>query len=765
MALILLLVLLSPLESLWTLNWLTAVLAIFPTAVLFGWLKTRRHDSRIFSLPPGSFALLSLIGWGIFQMVPLPPAVVKVLSPKAWQLYSESVVLLNPESWMTLSLHSRSTLESVIFLCSGTSFYFLTVFLLTDQHRLKQGVLWLTGIGGGLAVGMIGFKVGTLLSGVRTEQAGLMLLDLTPFALLLLLLGPLAFSALLALRPTSRYGSLRERIVTYWQTAVKERFLIIAVAVLMIPFGVALWHWQAMFFYLAALILLWFLLALKGRGRRESPYIILLIILILLATVIGFPSDKAELRQEAVSSTDADGHLMTERLANDFFLTGSGLGTFERISRRYEYISGDRQVASSIKSALVCIRVEGGLPVLVFSVWFLVALTWRSLTFWRRRRNKMAIYLVVGSLAGLFAFSAAVILLGLSVPLWFIYYGLALAGLMVAASQSSHRWPLADDFMPLNTQRLLFYTTILTFFILMASLLFYSGAGLARWLTSDIQADENHSSLIGETTLSSQRLLSHAIRYDPLNGLYHRELAWNLLESGQTQKAMAGFEKALRLDPLAGRATYRAGISMAETGPMYIADSLMQHGLRSDWYNQALQVDFVTRLLKHKGRLQALEHVRQILVISPSKTLDWLYFLEQNGFSLRESALILADDPRCLVDYGDYLMRHNRPELALESYWKALDYVQNNPSFSPQIIWRLAGFFEDRELYEDVLAALLAGTRVYPEDLDFLKASGNLYERLGITFKAAELYRQILMHAPQDVETRQKLEKLEDLRR
>ncbi len=765
LALMLLLALLSPLKGLWPLDWLTAVLAILPMAVLFGWLRGRRHDSRTFSLPPGSVALLCLIGWGILQIVPLPPAVVKVLSPRAWQLYAESVMLLDPESWMTLSLHPKSTLESVIFLCSGTSFYFLSVFLLTDHHRLKQGVLWLTGIGGGLAVGMIGFQVGALLSGGRHEPAGLMLPDLTPFALLLLLLGPLAFSALLALRPTSRYGSLQERITTYWQTAIKDRFLIIAVAALIIPFGVSLWYWQAMFFYLAALFLLWVLLAFKGRGKRETPYIILLIVLILLATVVGFPSVKVGLRQEAVSGMDADGQPMTERLAADFFLTGSGLGTFERISQRYEYMSGDRQIASSLKSALLCVRVEGGLPVLVFSIWFLVALTWRSLTYWRRRRNKMAIYLVTGSLASLFAFSGAVVLLELPVPLWLSYYALALAGLMVAASQSSHRWPLADDFMPLNKQRLLFYTSTLVLCILTASLLFYIGAGMARWLTSDILVDNKHAAAGGETISSSNRLLSHAILYDPLNGLYQRELAWNFLKAGQPRKALAGFASALRLDPLAGRAAYRAGISMAETGHKDIADTLMQHGLRSDWHNQALQVDFVTRLLRRQGKRAALEHIRQILVVSPSKTLDWLYFLDQNGFSLQQGALILADDPRCLVDYGDYLLRHNKPGLALDSYWKALDYVQNSPSFSPQIIWRLAGFFEARELYEEVLAAFLAGTRVYPEDLDFLKASANLYERLGITFKAAEMYRQILMHAPQDLETRQKLEKLEDLRR
>jgi tetratricopeptide (TPR) repeat protein len=220
---------------------------------------------------------------------------------------------------------------------------------------------------------------------------------------------------------------------------------------------------------------------------------------------------------------------------------------------------------------------------------------------------------------------------------------------------------------------------------------------------------------------------------------------------------MTCFSRALRLNPLVGIEAYRLGIYLADSGQGEMAIKLMQNGLQNDWENQSLQVDLVGRLLNHGGHTDALEHVRKILRYDPSKTLDWLYFFDQRGFSALHGGSILADHPRCFADYGEFLLQKDLPELALDAYNSALQFIQTEESFQPGIVWRLSAFFESRQLYEEALAAVSAGMRVYPENLDFMKASGNYYERLGITFKAAEIYRKILMHTPHDTDIRQRL--------
>lgn len=253
------------------------------------------------------------------------------------------------------------------------------------------------------------------------------------------------------------------------------------------------------------------------------------------------------------------------------------------------------------------------------------------------------------------------------------------------------------------------------------------------------------------------RLLSHAIFYNPLNASYRWELGWRLLQIGQTEKAMTCFVRALRLNPLVGMEAYRLGIYLADVGQGERAIKLMRNGLQSDWENQSLQVDLVERLLNRDGHKEALGHVRKILAQDPSKTLDWLYFFDQRGFPALQGVLILAGHPRCFADYGDFLLQKDLPVEALDAYNSALQFLQTEESFQPEIVWRLSAFFESRQLYEEALSTVLAGIRVYPKNLEFIKASGIFYEHLGITYKAAEIYRKILMHTPQDTEIRQRL--------
>lgn len=760
LALLALVLILAPISGFWPVGWLSGVLVLIPLIAFCSWLWFGRRDPADFSLPPGSSALLFLIGWGTLQLIPMPLGLIKMFSPHAWQIYHQSVEVLSPSTWVSFSLNPQGTLQVVFILCACSACYFLSFCFFKYRGTLKLGVLWLTGIVGGLAMGMVFLRLLTLLLpkvvSPGHKLAAFQNLDFNSIALLMLMLGPLGLSALLAFRPTARYGSWLERIATYWQATVGDHFLIIILSTLVVPFAIGILYWQVLFFYLISLALVGLFVMVKRRGRRDAPYIVFFVIVASAALVIGLYSASVSQKTAHVVAVPETKGAVVNQLTNNYFLTGSGFGTSSKLYQRVQ-----RQVIMATAPVKIAPlqqgRIEGGVAFLIGILWFVFSLLHRSWPKWRKRRNKTAIYLFIGSISGLAAFAGAVIALGVSVPSWLWYFVFVLAGMVAGSSQATHQSSTDRHFDLVKMNWRLPLARILTTGVLFITLLVLGGNTLAEGLFIQAQALPKETSSSTSNTDVQRRLLSHAVFYDPLNAAYRWAYGWRLLQLGETDNAMSCFAKAMHLNPLVGIESYRLGIYIADAGHGDLAIKLMHHGLQSEWGNHSMHVDLVRRLLTHGGRTQAIAHVGKILAQDPSKTMDWLYFFDQQGFSALQGASILADHPRCLVDYGDFLLQKELQEQALNSYDAALNLVQTADSFQPDIVWRLSAFFEAREQYEDALTAVLAGARVYPDNLDYMKASGLFYERLGITFKAAEIYRQILMHTPHDTDIRQRL--------
>lgn len=760
-----LVLLLAPFSGVGTIEWLGVTLLIIPLVALCIWLWFGADGRAPFLPAPGSAALLFLIGWGILQLIPMPLSLIKFFSPHAWQIYHQSVEVLSPSTWASFSLNPQGTLQAVLFLCTGSACYFLGFCILKDRGNLKLAVLWLSGIVGGLAIGIVLLRMLALLLpkvfSPGHKLAVIQNLDLSTIALLMLMLGPLTISALLAFRPTARYGSWLERIGTYWQVTIRDHFLIIVLSALLVPFSIGLLYWQVLFFYLIALALVGLLVMVKKRGRRDAPYITFFVVVALAALAIGLHSRTLSKEPALVASFSTADDVIINQLKSNYFLTGSGFGTTSKLYQRVDR-QGTRAVAPVKITSIQQGRIEGGIPFLLGIVWFVGSLLRYSWPKWRKRHNKMALYLFVGSLSGLIVFAGAVISLGVTVPSWQWYYAFVLAGMVAGSAQATHQGNVERDFDPVNKNSLLRLGRLLSSCALLGTIFVLCGSTLAEGLFAQAQASPKEAPKIPRRADVQSRFLTHAILYDPLNPTYRWAHGWHLIQLGQTDNAMACFAKALRLDPLVGMESYRLGIYIADSGHGDLAIKLMHHGLQIDWGNQSMQADLVRRLLTHGGQTEAIAHVGKILAHDPSKTLNWLYFFDQQGFSPLQGASILPDNPRCLVDYGDFLMQKEFPEQALDSYNAALNLIQTEDSFHPDIVWRLSAFYESREQYGEALIAVLAGARVYPDNLDYMKASGLFYERLGITFKAAEIYRQILIKTPHDTDIRQRLTLLQN---
>jgi len=89
---------------------------------------------------PGIVPLLIFPAYILLQVIPLPGFFVKLLSPQTHALYQESIGLLAPVNWMSLSINPKETLSEFFRYGSYAGFYILSIQLLSDKAFLKKAV-------------------------------------------------------------------------------------------------------------------------------------------------------------------------------------------------------------------------------------------------------------------------------------------------------------------------------------------------------------------------------------------------------------------------------------------------------------------------------------------------------------------------------------------------------------------------------------------------------------------------------------------------
>ncbi|MEJ2700296.1 MAG: hypothetical protein P8Z70_11640 [Desulfuromonadales bacterium] len=87
--------------------------------------------------PPGLLPLFLLSIFMLFQLVPLPPFLLKLFSAKTWQLYAGTIWITHPGTWMPLSIFPKGTGAEFYRFSFYSVLYLLTVQILNDRDRVK----------------------------------------------------------------------------------------------------------------------------------------------------------------------------------------------------------------------------------------------------------------------------------------------------------------------------------------------------------------------------------------------------------------------------------------------------------------------------------------------------------------------------------------------------------------------------------------------------------------------------------------------------
>ena len=520
-------------------------------------LHFRPYARTAFQPVAGLLPLLLLLLWLLAQSLPLPPALVQILSPQTAAVWQPVLDLLPPDTRVPLSLNPQATLTEGLRLGSYVLAYILAVQLLCSGRRLAvflssvagltlfiaiatmlqrafapESLFWLRPVRSGL--GSFGPWV------YRNHYAGFMVMT-----------SPLLLAACL-LRWPERDGeeeTLRQRLLRFFSGSGLHLLFGFGAAVAVA--SVFLSQSRGGILSLTVSLLVFVLLM---RERR----LILPLLAVLLAGV-WFNWDGLLLRfQYAVDPSGGlrDDRLLiwkdTFRIIADFPLTGTGFGSFADVFPGYKTLA-DELFYDHAHNDFLELLAEGGAIGFLLAACFVGTVLrngWRQIFL---RHDRLAALTAIGAfsgLAGLLFFS----LTDFNLHNWANgLYFFFLCALLAAAGRAMqhHRRPLetaAAASYPAAVDWLAFVAAAV---LLLAVLRLHGGAlraeGAYRWAKS---AAAEQALSDGEKIMRMTELLEQAWRSDPWNGLYPYLLGKIRMRQRQPELALPLHVEAAWLQPL-----------------------------------------------------------------------------------------------------------------------------------------------------------------------------------------------------------------------
>jgi len=125
---------------------ITALLAL--TIMLIRNIQNRKPLADI----PGLIPLLALLSYMGFQLLPLPPGLIRILSPETYALYRDSAWATEPAYCVSLSISRKAGLEELFRFSAYACMYILSVQLLSRSGLFRRTVIVIAVFGSLLAL-------------------------------------------------------------------------------------------------------------------------------------------------------------------------------------------------------------------------------------------------------------------------------------------------------------------------------------------------------------------------------------------------------------------------------------------------------------------------------------------------------------------------------------------------------------------------------------------------------------------------------------
>ncbi|MHA2501543.1 MAG: tetratricopeptide repeat protein [Candidatus Kariarchaeaceae archaeon] len=227
-------------------------------------------------------------------------------------------------------------------------------------------------------------------------------------------------------------------------------------------------------------------------------------------------------------------------------------------------------------------------------------------------------------------------------------------------------------------------------------------------------------------------LLRNAHQFDDSLPGVREDLALSLIHSGEFEEALGVYDSLVKTDLTIEIRILRAGLLLMMERPAD-AETGFQEVLQMDDQNTSALKGLADSYFRQSNFKKALEIYDQLIDMDPEDAFLWfskaeaLYRFQDHeaSFDTIERAIALEHAPEFFAFKGDFFIRHDSYERALEQYRLAANLDPKNP----EIRMRLGFIYRILERLKDALSEF---DRAFTLDSNYIEALKNKVEILNL---------------------------------
>jgi Tfp pilus assembly protein PilF/O-antigen ligase len=752
-------------------RWSYAVMEIVSVVVLLLVFLRIFQKKKSYYETPGIVPLLMFLAYILLQAVPVPPQFIKILSPATYEIYKQTLLVADPSAWIPLSLNPKATLKEFFRFSAYAAFYIVTVQLLTRKEFFKRTVFIIA-----ICASFISFFgiIQHLISNNKIywfrelTQGGVPFgpyVNRNHYAGFMEMLFPIVIGLFLFYKPHVSYTSLREKIAELFNLEKTNIYLLLGFSAILIGTSVFLSLSRSGIISLSvSMVFFGFMLLVHDIHRKRA--MIIIIVCTLIALSVGWfgwgpiidrfkelypvEGDISEFRPIIWNDS--------RQLVKDFFLTGSGFGSYVSIYPLYKTLT-TKLVVDHAHNDYIELLSNGGIIAFLLGTWFVASVVIKSFRVYTKRHELLSLYLFIGSMTGILSllihsFTDFNLYIGAN-GLYFFF----LLGLIVSASHTRLREGLHRTYLkririsggaPFAMTVVLSLSTIIFNIGLLLGKSYYPGERIAQ----------SSVGITNEELKEYKKRIVKASLLDPFEPTYHASLAGTERELGNHDAALRQYQKALRMNPLNGEYIQKVGLGLSDRKER-AADTLLRSGITYDRNTPQRYKVYALWVLSHGRKKDAISIVREAVALDPRETREYITLMVLHGVHDEEIPEFLPERADPYLVFATYLQAIGKDGMAEDAYQKALKYAAQEPVINSSHFSTIARYYIERKNYDQALGVMRRAIELLPEDVKIHVQAARLYEKLGIRYRAIEEYRDALIIDPDNKNVKQRLELLE----
>ncbi len=675
---------------------------------------------------------------------------------------------------MPLTVNRKATIFEGMRIGSYALFYFLTIQLLNNGKYLKKTVKLVSYLAIGIAFLAIIQKFSSpdkiYWFRATPEGAGTVgpWVYHNHYAGFMEMMCPLLFALFLFYRPSINHDKpFRARIAEICTMPNSNLHVFLGVGLLVVISSVFVSLSRGGIISLSlSMFLFVLLLPKKISSFKFATYGFLIVCVALMITWFGWESiiekfGAAFQETGGITNGRVTIWLDTLKIIPNFFLTGTGFGTFINIYPSYKTAPTDL-IFDHAHNDYIELLTDGGILGFLLATWFVLSILihgWKSM---KSRRDHFAILLSIGALTSIIA-----ILLHSATDfnmhngangLYFFFT----CGLLISAGNTRLYYRTRPTFLDKAGQKSKTAFLVFSLALLGMTIAIRGGALIASEYYSHVANIYLNKNLRKEKITTVSTITEHAISYDPLEGKYSFALGNAQFFLHRQKEALRSFTQASTKDPLSGIYLQRLALMLGMTDTETAAN-LMKLSYERSLNKAPLVLTWAEWLLSTNERKKAVEVLRIIFSDKPDLFEKFIPSLTAHSFSREEMTTILPDSISAWIFYGELLDKQGKKNESEFFRKNALNFIEREEKLWPRFFTQLYWFYYDEKEYDKAVIVLRKGIETMPDHAEFHAILGDYYNWIQeIPYRAIEEYEQTLLLEPADEKTREKLENLQE---